>query len=321
MAFTDSTFRGDLNTYAVDTMLGLDNLIGLKVFPQYGVPTKTGQYPRFKIQEGKLLDSVDTIRNPNGSYNEIVREYTQQTYSCEDRGLEERVDDTYRADVSRFFNAEVAASQMLTKNVALRWEEVVADELYDNSTFNTTSATVNYTNTLIETIDFMQDLNAAVERISDKGIQANTIVMSNTLKNQILRSTLFQNYAKPYDASNAGIISERRLIDILSSDFNLEVMIGKSVKQTSNVRGTSSTSKIWSNDYIWVGDVGSGDPYSGRGVGRTFAWEGDGGTTLITESYRDEARRSDMIRVRHNVDAHVINPNAGELITTNYSAS
>jgi hypothetical protein len=37
---------------------------------------------------------------------------------------------------------------------------------------------------------------------------------------------------------------------------------------------------------------------------------------FTTETYRDEKRRSDMVRVRHNTAEKVIDETAGELIAT-----
>jgi ABC-type transport system substrate-binding protein len=53
----------------------------------------------------------------------------------------------------------------------------------------------------------------------------------------------------------------------------------------------------------------------------TLVWSGDSAGGFVSESYRDEARRSQVLRVRMNTDEVVIDPNAAVRITTNYSAS
>jgi hypothetical protein len=35
-------------------------------------------------------------------------------------------------------------------------------------------------------------------------------------------------------------------------------------------------------------------------IGRTFLWTGDSDSNSVVESYRDEERRSDIVRVRHH---------------------
>ena len=41
-------------------------------------------------------------------------------------------------------------------------------------------------------------------------------------------------------------------------------------------------------------------------VGRTFLWESDSPDNATVESYRDEKHRSDVFRVRQNVEEKVI---------------
>jgi hypothetical protein len=49
-----------------------------------------------------------------------------------------------------------------------------------------------------------------------------------------------------------------------------------------------------------------------------MVWEEDASSLFVVETYRDEPRRSDVIRVRQHTDEKVINENAGTLITTGY---
>ena len=41
-------------------------------------------------------------------------------------------------------------------------------------------------------------------------------------------------------------------------------------------------------------------------VGRTFIWSEDSPENPVVESYREEQAKSDVIRVRHNVDERLI---------------
>jgi hypothetical protein len=54
------------------------------------------------------------------------------------------------------------------------------------------------------------------------------------------------------------------------------------------------------------------------GAGRTFYWDKEGGL-FVTESYRDESLRSNVIRVRQHDVIKVVDGTSGELITTAYS--
>jgi len=319
MATTTATFRGDIQTMLMEGGDAESLLIGDKILPIYNVPEKTGEFPKFELAKGKRLDSVSTKRNADGTANRIRREYTNDTYACTEYVLEELVSDEYRADVDRFFDAEVTAARMTRHNVFLGHEERVADAVLNASTFNATAASVNYTETLIATINFAKDLQAAIQRLEDKAVMPNAIVMSSTLRNQIARSTLFQNFVKPFQA-DVSVITNDTFERIMRDAFGLNLYVGRASKQASLVRGTYTAEKIWSNDYIFVGKISEGDPMLG-GVGRTFNWNSYIPAPFAVESYRDEQRKSDVIRVSASLDEEIIDSTAGELITTNYSAT
>jgi hypothetical protein len=67
-----------------------------------------------------------------------------------------------------------------------------------------------------------------------------------------------------------------------------------------------------------MGSIAGGDPSMG-GAGRTIYWAEDVEFNYVVESFRDEARRSDVIRVRQYNEEHVVNECAGTLIKTNYA--
>ena len=54
------------------------------------------------------------------------------------------------------------------------------------------------------------------------------------------------------------------------------------------------------------------------GAGFTLYWNQDGGL-YTSETYRNEGRRSNMVRVRQNTAEKVVDATAGTLITTQYS--
>jgi hypothetical protein len=50
-----------------------------------------------------------------------------------------------------------------------------------------------------------------------------------------------------------------------------------------------------------------------------LVWSDDAPGGFVSESYRDEARRSNVLRVRMNTAEKIIDANAGVRITTQYS--
>ena len=62
-----------------------------------------------------------------------------------------------------------------------------------------------------------------------------------------------------------------------------------------------------------------GGEFTAGGVGRTLVWADDAPGGFISETFRDDARRSNVLRVRMNTAEVVIDANAAVRITTNYS--
>jgi hypothetical protein len=320
MAYPDSgtTLRGDVNVLVTEAAQADSMLIGLKVFPAWNVPVRSGQWPRFRLTKGELLNADATKRTPGGSYGRVTRAYENDNYTVEDYGQEEVVDDTYRADVSRFFQAEVQAGKMCMRSVMIGHEVRVAAQVMNASNFTATAAAVNYTEANIATINLVLDVSDAVTRLNNKGVIPNTIVMSKALFSRVRRSTLFLSQLRGIMGNNADrLASAEDVAAVFANEGITQVLIGRMPKNNANKGATYSATPIWGNTYIWVGYVAGGDPMAG-GAGRTCAWDADGGL-LVSESYRDEARRSDIIRVRQSVDEKAVDLTAGELITTSYS--
>ena len=98
-----------------------------------------------------------------------------------------------------------------------------------------------------------------------------------------------------------------------------EVLIGRSSYDSANEGAAFSSSNIWSNTLAWVGSVSDGGAgYFGGGAGFTLNWSEYGPVIGVT-TYRDETIRSNVVRSSHYVAEKVVNSNAAQLITTQYS--
>jgi hypothetical protein len=59
--------------------------------------------------------------------------------------------------------------------------------------------------------------------------------------------------------------------------------------------------------------------FTAGGIGRTLVWSADAPGGFVSESYRDEARRSNVLRVRMNTSEKLIDANAAVRITTSFA--
>ncbi len=315
-----ATLRGDLNTVVMEASAADQWFIGERILPPTPVAVKSGQYPKLQLAAADLLVAGSTVRAPGGKYGEAVRGWTSDTYDCIDRGLEEAVDDVVAADVGRYFSVESAKAMLCMRNMKLDHETRVAAAVMNTTNFGSaTNSAVAYTNANLATISFVADILAAIERVNDNGSQANTIVLSSTVLNRIKLGTLVQNFQRGSLPSDATLNVTATAIAAAFADNGInQCLVGRSRVNSAKKGQAYTASSVWGNTYIWVGQVTGGDPGMG-GAGRTLCWTGDGAGLYATETYRDESRRSNMVRVRQNTAEKIVDATCGTLIATQYS--
>ncbi len=312
-----AVIRQDLSVFAEEAA-GADNyFIASKIMPVLDSPVKAGVYPKIRMAGGQLLKAESTRRGPTGTYNEVDRKIETDTFDCIDRGLEERIDDVIARDLERFFDVEVLTTKLITRQIMLDYETRVAAAIMNASTFTATAATVAYTEANLATIDVVYDIFGAKERLTRKGLVPNCLIMTDSVFNRLRRSTKLQTFL--YGTLGAG--TGYRLIntsDIGNALGIPNVFIAAATYDSANKAATPVLTPVWGNTYLWVGYVAGGD-FSAMGAGRTIIWTADAPGMFVTETYRSEPRRGDMVRVRMHSAEKIIDATAGELITTNWA--
>ena len=99
-----------------------------------------------------------------------------------------------------------------------------------------------------------------------------------------------------------------------SSQGIKQVLVAEAYVNQSQSLTNNSINPIMPLSYIFVGAVQSGQLQSG-GVGRTFYWEKEGPLLNVT-SYRDEVKKSNVIRAMKTTSSAITNVRAGTLIAT-----
>lgn len=313
-----ATLRGDITTAIIQGQSGSQGFIGTEVFPIYNSSVRAGQYLKLQLGNAELLNSDASVVAPGSSYPRSSRAFDNDNFTCVEYGLEEVVPDALAADVSRFFGLETETAKILLRNIQIGHEVEVASALFNTGTFTATSALVNYTNTLLSTVNFPADVASAKQRLLKNGVVPNAVIMNQEVFDLVRRSPLAQNQMFGVVASNSTrLLSEQEIASVAGVDFCL---VGKAAKNTANKGQAFSGGFILPNTYIAVANIAGGD-FAAGGVGRTIVWSEDASAPFVTESYRDENRRSNILRVRSNRVVKVIDSTAAELITTSYSAS
>jgi hypothetical protein len=314
-----ATIRADINQVVIEAAQADTFFIGEKAMPPFSVDAKSGTYPKLQIAEAELLSRGSVERSRSSSYGEVARKWTADTYDCVDRGLEEPVDDTDQKDLSRYFNYEASSAKWVLRNMKLDHEARVAAAIVNATTFGAgTASAVAYTEANIATISFIADVLAAIERCRDNGCNPNTIILSSTVYNRVRRGTLVVNFVASQVGKGASVTTTA-IAQALADEGITKCLVGKARYNSAKKGQAKSMTACWGNTYIWVGNANDGArTLQDGGAGFTFVWNAEGGL-WVTETYRNETRRSNIVRVRQNTTEKIVDATQGTLITTQYS--
>jgi hypothetical protein len=313
-------FRGDIAGVVEQAKDWEAGLIGTSVMPILDVPVRAGQYPSFVLKEGQLLKSDMKNRAPYSDYARGTQAFTQDTFQCLEFGYEQAVDDTVTLDVARFFDAEVMAAKLAKRKLLLAHELRVAAKIFDTGAFTATNSGTAYTVANLATFDVGQDVQEALDRMLARGESTtNTrVVIPYPVWTRLRASTKFQNRLRGTGLSSDTILNAST--QAAAEVFGVaEVLIGRASYDSAAEGIAFSAANVWANTYIWVGSVTqAGAGYFGGGAGFTLNWS-EYGPAIGVSTYREEKIKSNIVRASQYTAEKVVNANAGQLITTQYS--
>lgn len=313
-----AVLRADLRGVQEEAFNYSAGFIGAKALPPLPVMARAGQYPRIQIDAGNLLRDETKGRGPGAPYPRVQRAVTTDTYTCQEYGLEELVDDSERNDYSRFFDMEAQAVKNIMRQVQLAHERRAATLLTNRANWTATTSATAYTAANIATFNLGLDVDICKQAINSRGESADnlTAVMSLNTFNLVRASTQLQNRIRGTISTDSMLVlSKEAVADALGLK---QVLVGNNFYDTTAQGVTSSLSAIWPDSVIWIGSVApfsGAESYFSGGAAATLFWQTDG-DIFQTETYREEARRSEVVRCRQYTAEKIINSNAGQLLAT-----
>jgi len=314
-----STLRPDLAESFMEFDLAMDaqGFIANQVFPIVDVASQSGNFGKIPLEE--LLQQRETKRAPGAGYSRGNWTFEPATYACEEHGAEEPVDDREAAMYAEYFDAELISAQRAYSAVLRNAEDRVAAAVFNTTTWTGASLTTAITHEWDDATNAvpLTDVEAAVQKIYDNsGLWANALIINR----KVFRN--LRNVASVVDRiESSGAGSPATAGDItkqmLATAFDLPYIIVAGSSKNGAIEGqTASPEQIWSGEYAMVCRVATSADFREPCIGRTFHWSQDGSQVGGTvETYREEAVRSDIVRVRHDVDEVVLYAQAGHLLS------
>lgn len=306
--------RPELSSVVEEAAFADKYFIGLKVFPVYNSERDTGEYYKITRSASELQKKNVTTRAAKSPYGQVDRTFEKSSFACVDRGIEELLDDAVTAKLQNFFSTEQVTSKLLLRSIMLDHETRVAAEVFNTANFDSTNSAVAYTEANIATINFARDVQDAVKLVRKRGEDVNSMVLNRDVWDRVRRSTLLASFFFGPQGGGKDITTA-----MVSEAFGIaNILIADATIDNSKKGQTAASDYIWSNTYAWIGNIQGGD-FAAGGAGRTIVWTGDTSSVFVTETYRREDVRSDVIRVRQSTTEKVISAPSGTLIVTQFA--
>jgi hypothetical protein len=311
-----SSLRTDLSASMeeFDLLMDAEGFIGQRVLAAQDVGKKSSTFGKIPIEQ--LLQAKETKRAPGASYGRGNWKFEEASYSCEEHGWEEPVDDNEREMYIDFFDAEVVAMNRAQRIIAENQEKRIAAMIFNATTYTSqsTAVTTEWSNAASATP--ISDIEAAVQACWGRsGLWPNAMVINRkvfrNLRNcaQIVDRLKYQGF-QDVRASSITVQALAQVFDIPN------LLVAGGAKNTANEGATASISSIWSDEYCWIGRIAETQDFREPCVGRLFHWAQDGSELRgRVEEYRDETVRSNIIRVRHQVDEVELHTACNQLLS------
>lgn len=314
-----ATLRPDLASSFMEYDLEADAMgyIGSRVLPVAEVGKQSGSFGKIPLEQ--LLQTRDTARAPGSGYTRGSWKFETSTYACEEHGAEEPVDDREAEMYRDYFDAEQISAARAYSAVLRNAEIRIANAVFNATTWTGSDLTTGITHEWDDHTNAVpiDNVEAAILKVYDNsGLWPNTLIINRKVFRNLRQCDQVIERIESSGAGNPTKASDVT-VAMLAAVFDLDNIIVAGVsKNTADEGQTASISQIWSDEYAMVCKTAMTNDFREPCIGRTFHWGEDGSMIGGTfESYREESVRSEIIRVRHDVDELILYPEAGHLLS------
>lgn len=307
--------RPDLGAIAYDYSLEADQrgFIADQLFPVFETPLQSAQYPVIKKEQ--FLKLQDTSRTPRSGYGRDDFKFDFDNYATKEEGWEQPIDDVEARLYARYFDIETVSTKRAVDIILRQREAKMAAKVFNTANITQTGAVAIEWSTAATAVPRANVMAAKASMRSTSGLTPNIGACCKTVFDNLMRCeeiTSAFRYTSPIEIG--GYEAQRRL---MAQYFGLDdILVAGAMKDTADKNLTAVLADIWDDEYFGLFKVsGGGQDLQDPCIGRTFLWTEDAPQMLVTESYRDEKIRSNVIRVRSNTDQAFIFELAGYLMS------
>lgn len=308
---TFATPRADLGEALQEYTPSAVNYIATQVLPLLPTQKQAATFSRH-TREG-LLKSVDAKRTKRSAYNRAQTETEDDSYTCEEFGIEDLLDDSEREFFASDFDAEEATTMSIANKMWIQQEKRAKAVVFDTAIWTGAPLFTDVTTVWSDIAsDIIGDINAATQKVKDgSGLRPNAAILNfENLQNMLKNTAIIARFP------GAEVVTRRMIEDNLAAIFGLErLIVGDASEDTADEGLATTIGSIWGATNVMVAKVcNEGDRIVEPCIGRSFLWVADSPDNQTVEQYREEQTRSDVFRVRQNIDEKRLITELGHLL-------
>ena len=280
--------------------------VGRRLFPLFFTALQAANYYVFN-RENLLNAPANIRRGPASRYARQLMTLSGDSYSCQNYGVEEPVDDEERAKYGSAVDADNAAIRRGVGTILISHEMRVRDKIYNSVAIPNSTPATKWDQAESTPI---QDVRAMRESIhANCGMEATTLCVNRAVFNVLCDHPQILERIK---YSERGVITR----EILAAVFGVEeVLVAGGVVNGAAEGLALNPGSIW-GDTVILAHVESAQDLSAPNFGRTFAWsQFTGPDGFVAFTYRQDEIDSDVQRVRQHCDEKLVGPECGYKLT------
>ncbi len=285
---------------------------GLQLAPALPVETLSGTYPKLTIAKGELMRAATRRRAPGSNFNRWQMALESGSLALEQIGEEQSVPDEHAMEWDNYFDLEAIAADESMNRLRRGHEIEVATALMNSTTFTAANGSVAYAIGNVATINFQLDLYAAIRALNGRGVRPDTVVVPGTIYDVLIQTDKLKTFLAGSLAAGTEVNSDS--LQRAFSRLGITNVIVADGYVNQGDTGVPELNQIWGDNYVWVGKTGSGTLRSGGALATAY-WNKAGPLFMVSQ-YRDEAKKSNIVRGETISNVIVTNSRAGQLIGT-----
>lgn len=304
-----------------DLAMSRNGFIGNKVLKTRMSAVQQATVPLVPIEA--LLQSHSTKRAANGTYPRGQWEWTSYSFSTEEFGWEEPIDERTLKIYRNLIEAERIASDRATDFVCREYEQTVAAAVFNATTWTgaalTTAVAVEWDTfaTAVPT----RNVKAAHKKIKlSSGMKPNALIIQDDVLRNLTECDSIVDRIKYSGRDDPKNVTAVIVADLFMVD---QLLVGSfALKNTANPKAAASLADIWDDEYAMLAKLAVTDDPQETCIGRTIMWSeesagpgGDDGIAVTMEEYRDEDVRGNVMRARTDYTTVIIHVECGHLLS------